>query len=443
MKKFTTIRSLLNALAKAMNLIDPTIEDHHQQTAYLAYQIGAEMGIETEDLHMIISSALLHDVGTIVMPQKKNLLEYEEHRREIARIGAGMIRDLKPFESIAGIIELCQNSYQENERFARTEGCRKMLQGNGIRQCLAIAETIHMADIISAVWDNDADILNQVPRIREGIASGRGTEFSDRAVDAFLRMSRREYVWMDFALNPSFLDYFVGDMHEVSLTQAVGLTRLMSRIIDFRSSFTAMHSAGVAASAKALAELAGMDSESCLKMEIAGNLHDVGKLRVPNEILEKPGKLTEEEFNKVKEHPYYTRLILMDVEGFEEIADWAGFHHEKLNGKGYPFHFDESTLSFGSQIMTVADIFSAITEDRPYRKPMSREMAMRIMWENVGRGEINREIVQLLEDHYDEVNTARMEKSLEAGARYYATHQASSPSPSASSSSSPSPAPSS
>ena len=100
MKKFTTTRSLLNALAKAMNLINPRIEDHHQQTAYLAYQIGVEMGIETEDIHMIVSAALLHDVGTIVMPLTENLAEYEEHRREIAHIGADMIRDLKPFETL-------------------------------------------------------------------------------------------------------------------------------------------------------------------------------------------------------------------------------------------------------------------------------------------------------------------------------------------------------
>ena len=429
MKKFTTTRSLLNALAKAMNLINPRIEDHHQQTAYLAYQIGVEMGIETEDLHMIVSAALLHDVGTIVMPLTENLAEYEEHRREIAHIGADMIRDLKPFESIAGIIELCQNSYQENIQFAERKACRRALQGNefqvSVKQCIDIAEAIRMADIISVLWDKDEGILNQVGKIREAIEAGRGKEFSDRAVDAFIRVSRREFIWMDFILNPSFLDFFVGEMHEVSLEQTVELTQLMSRIIDFRSPFTAMHSAGVAASAKALAKLAGLDEESCMKMEIAGNLHDVGKLRVPNEILEKPGKLTDEEFNRVKEHPYYTRLILMDVEGFEEIADWAGFHHEKLNGRGYPFHFDGGFLSLGSRIMTVADIFSAITEERPYRKPMSREQAMKVMWENVESGGICRNIVQLLEDNYDVVNDARMKKSLEAGARYFAAHQGS------------------
>lgn len=317
MTKFTTVRSLLSALAKAMNLINPDMENHHQETAYLAYQIGMEMGLHTEDLHLIASAALLHDVGTIVMPQRENLAAIESHRREIARIGAEMIRDLEPFEMIANIIELCQNGWRENVEFSKTRACSRAVHGN-IEQCIDVAECIHLADVISALWDEEGEILNQVLMIREAVEAGRGMEFSDKAVDAFQRVSQREFVWMDFVLNPTFLMFFTGDMHDLSLEETVELTQLMSRIIDFRSSFTAMHSAGVAASAKELARLAGMNEEDCMKMEIAGNLHDVGKLRVPNEILEKPGKLTEEEFNKVKEHPYY-RSVPAGVEAMRKM----------------------------------------------------------------------------------------------------------------------------
>lgn len=197
-----------------------------------------------------------------------------------------------------------------------------------------------------------------------------------------------------------------------------------ARIIDFRSPFTAMHSAGVAASARELARLAGMTDEECRMMEIAGFLHDVGKLHVPNEILEKPGKLTKEEFNIVKEHPYYTRLILMGVDGFEKIADWAGYHHEKLNGNGYPFHLGAEHLDLGSRIMAVADIFSAITEVRPYREGMKRDQALRVMRVNVENGSLCETVVKLLEDHYDEVDAAREKESREVGQRYYRSLEA-------------------
>lgn len=411
MKHFTTIRSLLQALAMAMNLINPDVENHHQRTAYLAYHIGAEMGLETEDLHKVIVAALLHDVGSVIGKQK-SVAEIEENRREIAVVGARMICDLKPFEDISYIIEGCQNSYRENEKYLEE-------RGYDAHPAVEIAEAIHMADFISAGWQEDGTILNQAAKIGKLAEQIRGCEFSDRAVDAFLRVSKREFIWMDFALNPSFLTYFTGEMHEVSLEETVELTRLMSRIIDFRSPFTAMHSAGVSASAKELAQLYGFSDEDCLKMEIAGNLHDVGKLRVPNRILEKPGKLTDEEFNIIKEHPYYTRLILKDVEGFEDIANWAGYHHEKLTGNGYPFHLDARWLDAGSRIMAVADIFTAITEERPYRKPMEKEQALKVLKENVARGDIDDEIVVLLDKNYERVNEARIKKSKEEGKRYF------------------------
>jgi HD-GYP domain-containing protein (c-di-GMP phosphodiesterase class II) len=180
-----------------------------------------------------------------------------------------------------------------------------------------------------------------------------------------------------------------------------------------------MHSAGVAASATKLAELVGMGEDECKMMTIAGYLHDVGKLRVPNSILDKPGRLTEEEFNIIKEHPYYTRWILMSVNGFEKIADWAGFHHEKLNGKGYPFHLGAEDLDTGSRIMAVADIFSAITEVRPYRDGMDHDAAMKVMWSNVENGTLDGDLVKLLEDNYLVVDEAREKESREAGARYF------------------------
>lgn len=415
-KQFSTVSSLLHALAISMNLINPDLENHHQQTAYLAYHIGTEMGIREEDLHLLIIASLLHDVGTVVSPQMQNIAEIEENRREIAMTGDLMIRDLKHFEVIADIIEGCQNSRRENEAFMREHGLP-------LHPALEVAEAIHMADYISAGWKEDCGILNQAAAIRAAVEMSRGTEFSDAAVNAFLRISRREFIWMDFVLNPSFLTYFTGSMRDVSLQETLQLTKLMSRIIDFRSPFTAMHSAGVSASARELAALCGMSETDCIKMEIAGNLHDVGKLRVPNSILEKPGKLTDEEFNTVKEHPYYTRLILMDVAGFEDIANWAGFHHEKLNGKGYPFHFDGDQLDTGSRIMAVADIFSAITEERPYRKPMEKEQALEVLHGNAARNEIDGGIVSLLESHYEQVDAARRKQSAEEGKRYFRTKQ--------------------
>ncbi len=405
--EFTNMRSMLGAVARAMNLINPDMEHHHEQTAYLSYQIGYMMGLRGEDLYYTIYVALLHDIGAVVSPELQTIEEIEAHAREIAKIGASMIKDMEQFRRLADIIEVCQNSFLENLE----------LLGEG--SILDISQAVHVADAVTTLVKERIPILNQVDDIVTLIECARGTEFSPKAVDAFLIVSKREFMWMDLVLNPEFLLLFTGKIRDVSLEESLAYTRFMSRIIDFRSPFTVMHSAGVAASARELARLAGMSKKEIRMMEIAGYLHDIGKLRVPNEILEKPGKLTKEEFNIIKEHPYYTRLILMDVDGFEQIANWAGYHHEKLDGSGYPFHWEADNLDQGSRIMAVADIFSAITEVRPYRAGMKRDQALRIMKEDAQKGFICSKVVKLLEDHYDEVDAARERESHEVGQRYY------------------------
>lgn len=214
-----------------------------------------------------------------------------------------------------------------------------------------------------------------------------------------------------------FLD-LDSDNRDISLDEMVKLTEFMSRVVDFRSPFTAMHSAGVAATAAALAKRAGMSEDECRQIRIAGYLHDIGKLKIPNEILEKPGKLTDEEFHIMKEHAYFTWLILKDVKGFEQITAWAAFHHEKLNGTGYPFHLLQDELPLGSRIMAVADIFSALTEDRPYRKSMEKEKVMDILTGDARRGLISSGIVEYLISNYDEINQLRAYESKAASRKY-------------------------
>jgi HD-GYP domain-containing protein (c-di-GMP phosphodiesterase class II) len=197
--------------------------------------------------------------------------------------------------------------------------------------------------------------------------------------------------------------------------------RFAARIIDFRSSYTAMHSSGVAATAVRLAEIMGMSANECKKMMIAGYLHDIGKLKVPKSILEKNEKLTDEEFNVVKEYAYYTHLLLKDIEGFEEISRCAALHHEKLNGYGYPFHLSKDQIPMGARIISLADIFSAVAEIRPYRTGMSKEDVIRILLDNVERGAMFSYLVELLITNYDEIQSIRDATVSGEGARYYAS----------------------
>lgn len=128
-------------------------------------------------------------------------------------------------------------------------------------------------------------------------------------------------------------------------------------------------------------------------MRIAADLHDLGKIMVPNEILDKPGSLTREEIDVVQSHTFYTRKALEVVSGFEEITEWAANHHEKLNGKGYPIGLTASQLDFNSRLMACIDIYQALTEERPYRTALSHEDAMGILFSMAKQSLIDASIV--------------------------------------------------
>lgn len=157
-------------------------------------------------------------------------------------------------------------------------------------------------------------------------------------------------------------------MHDI-----IVIVKIFSKIIDNTSPYTAVHSQNVAHVSKCLALYTGFSELESEKMYLAGLLHDIGRLAVPNEILTKPGVLSGNEYKIDKQHPYYSYYILQQVEGFEEIAVWAGSHHETLDGNGYPFGLVAPEINLGSRIIAVADIYCALLEDRPYRSGMTND----------------------------------------------------------------------
>jgi HD-GYP domain-containing protein (c-di-GMP phosphodiesterase class II) len=136
-------------------------------------------------------------------------------------------------------------------------------------------------------------------------------------------------------------------------------------------------------------------------MEIAGLMHDIGKLCVPDEIVEKPARLTSAEFSVMERHSFETYQILRHVPGLETIAEWAAFHHEALNGQGYPFRRSAETLAMEARIVAVADVFQALAQARPYRGPQGLEEISRILGEFAGKGILDADVVAAARDDLD------------------------------------------
>jgi len=193
----------------------------------------------------------------------------------------------------------------------------------------------------------------------------------------------------------------------LSLHELKEFSRVYAFIIDSQCRFTASHSSGVATVAQALGLAHGLNERNCLKLRIAGHLHDIGKLSVPPEILNKNAALTEDEMLIMKGHSFYTQKIFTNMKGMEDIARWAGNHHEFLDGSGYPFGLKAVDLDIESRILTIADIFTALTEDRPYRLGMDIKSALGMLENFAQRGQIDLTILNTLITNAAEINEQR------------------------------------
>ena len=191
---------------------------------------------------------------------------------------------------------------------------------------------------------------------------------------------------------------------EISFEEVREITEVFSKIIDSKSKYTQRHSRDLSNKTAVMADYYKMDVDEKMKLIIATDLHDIGKLAVPNSILDSPNKLSDEEFNVIKKHSYYTRLALQEIKGFEDITEWASNHHEKLNGKGYPFGKVDKDLDFNSRLITCLDIYEALTEERPYRIGLSHEEAMDILNKMKDDGFIDAEITKDIDYVFDKAN---------------------------------------
>jgi HD-GYP domain-containing protein (c-di-GMP phosphodiesterase class II) len=140
----------------------------------------------------------------------------------------------------------------------------------------------------------------------------------------------------------------------------------------------------VATYAQAIGAAMGMDATQQRDLRRAGMLHDIGKLAISSRILDKPGRLTEAEFAAMREHTRYTLQILERVRCFRHLAGIAASHHERLDGSGYHRGLGAFDLSRPARILAVADVFDALTADRPYRAAMPLDQALSIVREDAG-----------------------------------------------------------
>ncbi|MDO8672186.1 MAG: HD domain-containing protein [Dehalococcoidia bacterium] len=398
--------------SNALDMVNPALVNHHKRVASIAVSCAEALRLPLKDQSDLMIAGLLHDIGAIEVQERLDLLRYDEGTdvNRHAEIGYLVLRLLQPLSDITSLVRYHHVPWRAGAGAQSTSGPVPM--GSHI---------LHLADRVAVLLGTQTKVLGQAREVMARIVEGSGDTFVPEQVEALHSAATKESFWLD-ATSPSLdsllsarptLATMVLDMEGI-----LQFSRLVSHLIDFRSPFTASHSSGVATSAEMLARLAGFSSLECQMMLAAGYLHDLGKLLVPQEILEKPAKLTEDEFNVIRSHTYHTYRNLEPLGALDTINTWAAFHHERLDGRGYPFKLKGDDIPLGSRIMAVADTFAAIAEDRPYRKGMTVEKAIETLDKMVVTGALDANVVSLLKLNYHEMDAARATAQEEATKKF-------------------------
>lgn len=416
---------VLSALSYALDMTEGQAPGHAVRSCLIGMRIAEELGLDDESRSSLFYALLLKDAGCSSHAAKISSL----FRGDDLRLKQG-VKTVDWASFSANMIWAVRNAAPDGSPLARATALVKLGLQQGTAKEIFETRCERGADIARELGFNE--LTAQAIRTLDEHWDGHGQPYGRRGeeipllgrivclaqtVDIFgathglaaaHRIAReRRGTWFDPELVRA-LAAFEGDGEFWARLSADEVSDLVSqiepagqivrvddasldrvanafaRVIDAKSPFTARHSERVAETAVAIGTVLDMGPDGLRRLRLAGLLHDIGTLGVSNLILDKPGRLTGEERVSVELHPSYTREFLSRVAPFRELADDAAAHHEKLDGSGYPLGLEGDELTQTARILVVADIFEAMTAERPYRGPMAADDALAELDAEVG-----------------------------------------------------------
>ena len=403
------LTDMLYALSFALDKVEFELlgleTGHGKRVACLSLFMAQEAGIKGEELRDLVGCCVLHDnaltefiheelsgsyMSEGLNTQTSDLISLDAVTRSSRHsvIGERNIR-LVPFRTNVENIILY---HHENADGSGPLG--KTAAETGLKPQL-----LHLADMVDMSVKLTSLSEEQYHKTLAWVEKQSGKLFSEEAVKLFRKAITYDRIahMMDEGVLSGLQRQLQTKASEYTDEEIHNLAGLFARIIDYKSEFTQTHSLSVADKAEQMARYYGFDREKTIRYYLAGALHDIGKLVVSNDILEKPGKLTDDEYSAMKDHASATRYILSQMKEIPDIIEWASNHHETLNGSGYPRGLTAEELSFEERLMACIDIYQALTETRPYKEGLSHEKTISIMKDMTDKGTIDGNIVRDME----------------------------------------------
>lgn len=396
---------ILFALSYALDCVEHDLlgvtSNHGKRVAAIAMCIGNRMGVLTrdEERQILSACAVMHDCalseyiqdefdGSYVAATDSSLHNFGKH----CLMGEEAMK-MMPFdtkETEGAILYHHENADGSGPFGKRTE------------EIPQTARLIQIADVVDASFDLSWIDDEKRQKVLTFLNGNIGRLFGQAEAGAFLNLIREDDL---SCLRNEKIDVFLHSLlpgGTVSCTpqELMDFAGVFARIVDYKSHFTKTHSIGIAQKAYDMALFYQADQELAARLFFAGALHDIGKLVVDRDILEKPDKLDNAEYKHIQTHVYYTYKILSDIPGLEEITKWAAYHHEKLDGTGYPFALSAEGIGKWERMMACLDIYQALTEERPYKKGMTHEETIQILTTMAENGKLDLQIIQDIDRKY-------------------------------------------
>lgn len=380
------------ALSDALDLVGCSVVQHGKRVTLVALETARLLNLPSEEMERLLLASLLHDCGVSTGALHRQLLQNFdwEGSHDHCEHGYALLSPFLPLREEALLVRDHHTRWAEH------------LERETPPRIALLSNIIFLADRVDALVQQrvDRDLLIARKDIRTAVRKLSGSFFAPEVVEAFLTISLSESLWL--LLEPHHLERFLGQLVTKVRPRAIDfqdlrqLAEIFATIVDAKSPFTADHSRGVSRLARLLGELKGLPGDDLELLEVAGLLHDLGKLRVPDEILDKPSALTELEFASIERHTFETYQILSRLETLGPLAEWAAYHHEGVTGEGYPFRRAGSEVAVQARIVAVADVYQALAQNRPYRRSLGPSEILRILREMSESGKLDAALVELV-----------------------------------------------
>jgi HD-GYP domain-containing protein (c-di-GMP phosphodiesterase class II) len=418
------LSEVISALSYALDLTEGQPEGHSVRTCLIGMRIGRELGLDAESRSSLFYALLLKDAGCSsnsaatcelfgaddqTVKRTWKTVDWSSRWRSIAHV----VRNVRPGASLA-------TKARQVVGFTKQEAPGTELVRTRCDRGADIARMLEMTDETAAAiraldehWDGrgipagmageEIPLLARIACLAQTVEIFHSTHGVQTAFDVARDRAGR---WFDPELvraleglraDGAFWAGLAGDCRAQAAAlepadRVLGadgdrldrIAHAFARVIDAKSPYTYRHSEGVAMYAHAVGQVLGFDAEVLRDLRRAALLHDVGKLGVSNRILDKPGKLSEEEFASVRRHPEYSYRILARVAPLRALAETAASHHERMDGRGYHRGIPAGTLPLPARVLAVADVCDALSAERPYRAAMPRERVLQIMRGDAG-----------------------------------------------------------